>query len=85
MANNKEATVQECEEYIVVHGIQAVLKDAIAKLCQDRPPNPMRYLRDYFDNLSKLENKVILINWLIFCTFVLLFLLFLNAFQIVVH
>lgn len=53
MANNKEASVQECEEYIEQHGIHGILKEAIAKLCQDRPQNPMKYLRDYFDSLNK--------------------------------
>ena len=53
MASNKEATVQECEEYIEHHGIHGILKDAIAKLCQERPQNPMKYLRDYFDSLNK--------------------------------
>ena len=48
-------SVQECEEYLDTHGIQGVLKEAIAKLCQDRPANPYKYLRDYFDRFEKVS------------------------------
>ena len=54
-STSKEATVQECEDYIEQHGIHAILKDAIAKICQERPQNPMKYLRDYFDSLIKVS------------------------------
>ena len=50
---NKESSVQECEDYIEQHAIQSILKEAIAKLCQERPNNPFRFLRDYFEALNK--------------------------------
>lgn len=53
MATGKEGSVQECEEYVEKHGIQGILKDCIAKLCQERPANPYKYLREYFEKLEK--------------------------------
>ena len=53
MASGKESSVQECEEYIEHHGIQAALKDAVSKLCQDRPPTPFKFLKEYFEKLEK--------------------------------
>lgn len=51
----KEGSALEYEEYIEKHGIQGILKEAVAKLCQERPPNPYRFLRDYFDALDKVQ------------------------------
>ena len=53
MASGKEGTVQECEDYVEKHGIQTILKECIAKLCQERPDNPYKYLREYFEKLEK--------------------------------
>ena len=53
MASGKESNVQECEDYVEKHGIQGILKDCIAKLCQERPANPYKYLREYFEKLEK--------------------------------
>ena len=53
---SKEGSVQEYEEYISQHGIHAILKEAVAKLCQERPANPFRYLRDYFEALDKVSS-----------------------------
>lgn len=53
MASDKESTVQECEDYIEKHGIQSILKDCIAKLCHERPANPYRFLREYFEKQEK--------------------------------
>ncbi|XP_003387676.1 PREDICTED: cAMP-dependent protein kinase type I-alpha regulatory subunit-like [Amphimedon queenslandica] len=53
----KEGSALEYEEYIEQHGIQAVLKEAVAKLCQERPANPYRYLRDYFESLDKFQTS----------------------------
>ena len=53
MASGKESTVQECEDYVEKHGIQAILKDCIAKLCQERPANPYKFLREYFEKQEK--------------------------------
>ena len=59
MATTKETSVQECEEYIEQHGIQGLLKEVIAKLCQERPPNPYRFLSNFFDKLDKASaNKI---------------------------
>ena len=47
------ATVQDCEDYIEQNGIQAILKECIAKICQDRPDKPFKWLREYFEKLEK--------------------------------
>lgn len=49
----KAVNVTECEDYVEQHGIHALLKDCIAHLCQERPANPYRWLRDYFEKLDK--------------------------------
>ena len=51
MAN--QASVNECEDYIEQHGIQGILKDVIAKICQDRPENHFKWLREHFERLEK--------------------------------
>lgn len=48
-----QASVQECEAYIEQHGIQAILKECIARICQDRPAKPYKWLREYFEKLDK--------------------------------
>ncbi len=62
MAGNKESSVQDCEEYIEQHGIQRILQEAIVKICQDRPQNPMKYLRDHFDTLYKVGQAPVIQN-----------------------
>ena len=47
------ATVQDCEDYIEQNGIQAILKECIAKICQERPDRPFKWLREYFEKLEK--------------------------------
>ena len=47
-----QASVQECEAYIEQHGIQAILKECIAKICQERPAKPYKWLREYFVTLA---------------------------------
>ncbi len=46
-------SVQDCEDYIEQHGVQAILKECIAKICQTRPERPYRWLREYFEKLEK--------------------------------
>ena len=46
------ASVEECEEYIEKHGIQGLLKECIAKICQEQPPNPYKWLAAYFSALD---------------------------------
>ena len=46
------ASVEECEEYIEKHGIQGMLKECIAKICQEQPPNPYKWLAAYFSALD---------------------------------
>ena len=46
-------TVQDSEEYIEQNNIQAILKECIAKICQDRPANPYRWFREYFERLER--------------------------------
>lgn len=52
-----QASVQECEEYIQQHGIQSILKECIVKICQERPGNPYKWLREYFDQLERVGAK----------------------------
>ena len=47
------ATVQECEDYIEKNGIQTILKECIAKICQERPDRPFKWLREHFEKLEK--------------------------------
>lgn len=49
------ASVQECEDYIQQHGIQLLLKECIVKICKDRPGNPYKWLREYFDKLDRVS------------------------------
>ncbi len=49
------ATVQDCEEFIEKEGIQAILKECIAKICYERPQNVYKWLRDYFEKLEKVS------------------------------
>lgn len=57
--DKSQASVQECEEYIQQHGIQGILKECIAKICQERPGNPYRWLREYFDRLDRVRSSFI--------------------------
>ena len=52
----KSVNVAECEEYVEQHGIQTLLKECISVLCQERPANPYRWLRDYFERLDKVSS-----------------------------
>lgn len=51
-----QASVQECEAYIEQHGIQAILKECIAKICQERPAKPYKWLREYFVSLANVSS-----------------------------
>lgn len=46
-------TVQDSEEYIEQNNIQAILKECIAKICQDRPANPYKWFREHFERLER--------------------------------
>ena len=50
-------SVQDCEDYIEQHGIQAILKECIAKICQERPAQPYKWLTAYFDRLDKVRRS----------------------------
>lgn len=52
------ASVQDYEEYIAQHGIQLILKECIVKICKDRPGNPYKWLREYFDKLDREHSEV---------------------------
>lgn len=56
MAASHARSVQECEEFIQQHGIQAILKECIVRICQDRPGNPYKWLREYFDKLERVRS-----------------------------
>ena len=51
-------SVEECEEYIEKHGIQVLLKECIAKICQEQPSNPYKWLAAYFSALDTKSLKV---------------------------
>ena len=51
-------TAEDCEDYIEKHGIQTLLKDCIAAICQERPDNPQKWLADYFTKLEKVNEIV---------------------------
>lgn len=53
----QQTTVQECEDYVEQHGIQAILKECIAKICQERPNKPYKWLKDYFTQLEKVSDS----------------------------
>lgn len=46
------ASVEDCEDYIEKHGIQGILKECIAKICQEQPANPYKWLSTYFSALD---------------------------------
>ena len=54
-----QASVQECESYIELRGIQGILKECIAKICQERPAKPYKWLREYFEQLEKVRIVVV--------------------------
>ena len=59
MAAGSGASVQQCEEYITHHGIQLILKECIVKICKDRPGNPYKWMREYFDKLERVRLAVL--------------------------
>ena len=59
MASRTQVSVQDCEDYIEQHGVQAILKECIAKICQSRPERPYRWLREYFEKLEKVGSYLI--------------------------
>lgn len=59
MAGISGASVQDYEDYITQHGIQLILKECIVKICKDRPGNPYKWLREYFDKLDRVRMGVV--------------------------
>lgn len=51
-AQSGSASVEDCEDYIEKHGIQGILKECIAKICQEQPGNPYKWLSAYFSSLD---------------------------------
>ena len=51
------ASVEDCEDYIEKHGIQGMLKECIAKICQEQPANPYKWLSAHFSALD-IKTKV---------------------------
>ncbi len=49
------ASVQECEEYIEQNEVQTILKECIAKICNERPANVYKWMREYFEKLEKVS------------------------------
>lgn len=54
----KQASVQECEDYIQQYNIQGILKECIVKICHDRPSNPYKWLREHFDKLERVRDDL---------------------------
>jgi len=50
-------TMQDCEDYVEQKGIQAILKECIAKICQERPDNPYKWFREYFEKLERVGRR----------------------------
>ncbi len=50
-----QASVKDCEDYIQKYGIQDILKNCIAKICQERPAQPYKWLKDYFDKIERVS------------------------------
>ena len=50
-------TMQDCEDYVEQKGIQGILKECIAKICQERPDNPYKWFREYFEKLEKVGGR----------------------------
>ncbi|CAL8111456.1 unnamed protein product [Orchesella dallaii] len=49
----EETSLRDCEAYVQRHNIQSLLKDCIVQLCVQKPDNPIRFLREYFQRLEK--------------------------------
>jgi cAMP-dependent protein kinase regulator len=49
----EETSLRDCEAYVQRHNIQGLLKDCIVQLCVQKPENPTRFLREYFQRLEK--------------------------------
>ena len=56
---DEEQSLRECEQYVQKHNIQGLLKECIVQLCINRPENPVRFLREHFERLEKV-NMVIM-------------------------
>ena len=54
-------SVEQCEEYIEKHGIQSLLKECIAKICQEQPANPYKWLSAYFGAMDTKTSKASLL------------------------
>lgn len=49
----EEISLRDCEAYVARYNIQGLLKDCIVQLCVQKPDNPIRFLREYFQRLEK--------------------------------
>lgn len=48
-------SVQDVEDFVEQHDIQAIIKECIAKICYDRPANVYKWFRDYFEKLERVS------------------------------
>jgi cAMP-dependent protein kinase regulator len=57
MASNtdEEQSLKECEAYVQKHNVQQLLKDCIVQLCVNKPENPLKFLKEYFERLDKVS------------------------------
>ena len=53
-SSNGKSSVKEHEDYIQRHDIPRLLKDCLVQLCQQKPENPIHFIRVYFE---KIENE----------------------------
>ncbi|XP_021964054.1 cAMP-dependent protein kinase type I regulatory subunit [Folsomia candida] len=49
----EDMSLRDCEAYVARHDIQGLLKDCIVQLCVQKPDNPVKFLREYFQRLEK--------------------------------
>ncbi|XP_065826807.1 cAMP-dependent protein kinase regulatory subunit-like [Oscarella lobularis] len=53
MSASHDSSVREWQSYVDEHGIQAILKECVVRMCIAKPENPYAFLKEYFANLEK--------------------------------
>lgn len=56
----EDQTLKECESYVNKHNVKELLKDCIVQLCLKKPENPISFLRQHFEKLDKVIDKLLL-------------------------
>ena len=58
----EDQTLKECESYVNKHNVKELLKDCIVQLCLKKPENPISFLRQHFEKLDKVIDKLLLLH-----------------------